>query len=170
MVRATLSGRWMLAVALLVLAAAAAVLWHPAAPRTEGAALPDLSLEGYVPVEINLTQTTVILTANCRRIEAETTEAQTFSIAKGLEGSLDFRPTTHDLIQDVFEHFDIVPVLARIDRYEDGTYYATLAVERGDELLVLDVRPTDAMGVAVRYELPVHIHEAVLAERGERVC
>ena len=142
-------------------------------PAAEGAeSWPELELPGYVPVEVNLTETTVILTAECLSIEAETTEAQTFSIAKGLEGRLDFRPTTHDLMQDLMDHYGIIPLQARIDRYDQGTgtYYAQLVVRSGERVLSLDSRPTDAIGVAVRYGLPVHMNRAVLESQGERVC
>src|SRR3989338_7942116 len=139
-------------------------------PAAEGAeSWPELELPGYVPVEVNLTETTVILTAECLSIEAETTEAQTFSIAKGLEGRLDFRPTTHDLMQDLMDHYGIIPLQARIDRYDQGTgtYYAQLVVRSGERVLSLDSRPTDAIGVAVRYQLPVHLSREVLESQGE---
>ncbi|HLD78591.1 MAG TPA: bifunctional nuclease domain-containing protein [archaeon] len=154
-------------------AASAGAGGQPAAEGVESRPeLPELRLEGYVPVEVNLTETTVILTAECLSIEAETTEAQTFSIAKGLEGRLDFRPTTHDLMQDLMDHYGIIPLQARIDRYDQGTgtYYAQLVVRSGERVLSLDSRPTDAIGVAVRYGLPVHMNRAVLESQGERVC
>ena len=156
----------------LLLILAAGVLLVTRLPAPAAPALPELELTGYVPVQINLTQTMVILTAECRRIEAETTEAQTFSIAKGLEGRLDFRPTTHDIMQDLMDHYGIVPVQARIDRYDEGsdTYFAQLVVRSGERTLSLDSRPTDAMGIAVRYHLPVYISKAVLEERGEKIC
>ncbi len=161
-----------LLLALALIAAAGALFLSRPAPTPAALDIPELGLEGYVPVEINLTDTTVILTAECRQIEAGTTEAQTFSIAKGLEGRLDFRPTTHDLLQDLMDHYGIVPLQARIDRYdaETGTYYAQLVVRSGERTLSLDARPTDAMGVAVRYGLPVHMNRAVLEQQGERVC
>ena len=44
----------------------------------------------------------------------------------------------------------------------DGTYYATLLLERGQEVLSVDARPSDSIAVALRTEAPLYVNEELL--------
>jgi bifunctional DNase/RNase len=89
--------------------------------------------------------------------------AEATSIAKELEGIELPRPLTHDLLKSVLEHLGAKLVRIEIIALRDSTYFAELVLHdpAGRELRV-DSRPSDAIGVAVRVQAPIYVHEQVL--------
>lgn len=77
-----------------------------------------------------------------------------------------FRPLTHDLLRLVIEGLDGRPKEVVITEMKDHTYYAVLRIERGDQVLEIDCRPSDAVALSVHYSpaLPIFVSEEVLAE------
>ncbi len=128
------------------------------------------SLDGYTLADVSTTPGTIIVTAGCRELSMITTTQQTFSIENGLRDDVIIRPTTHDVMRDVFENYAIDVLLARIDGFDGTAYYATLAVRQGDRVLMADARPSDVIGVAVRTGAPIYISTAMLGEFGEDIC
>ncbi len=81
------------------------------------------------------------------------------------------RPLTHDLIVDVAQKLDAVIESVIISELKDRTYFASLRLMRGDEIIDIDARPSDAIAVAVSYDppLPIYVAEEVLdAASGEQ--
>lgn len=72
------------------------------------------------------------------------------------------RPMTHDLLRIVLE--DLGASLSRvvISDLRDGTYYAYLELQRGEDLLLIDARPSDALALSLRARAPVFVDGAVL--------
>lgn len=91
--------------------------------------------------------------------------AEATSIAKGL-GQLETpRPLSHDLLSQV-----ITAMGARLRRVEvidlrDDTYFAELVLERpaGTQARI-DCRPSDAIALALRVDVPIFVHEHVLPQ------
>ncbi len=83
-----------------------------------------------------------------------TTRQQTYSIASGMEDIEAERPTTHDLMRDIFDLYDIRVLMVKIDNCKDQLYQARLLLQQGNKILNLDSRPSDAIAVAVRSERP----------------
>lgn len=77
-----------------------------------------------------------------------------------------FRPLTHDLLRLVIEGLDGEPTEVVITEMKDHTYYAVLKIQRGDQELEIDCRPSDAIALSVHYEppLPIYVSEDVLNE------
>ena len=77
-----------------------------------------------------------------------------------------FRPLTHDLLRLVIEGLDGRPKEVVITEMKDHTYYAVLRIERGDQILEIDCRPSDAVALSVHYSpaLPIFVSDEVLAE------
>ena len=74
------------------------------------------------------------------------------------------RPLTHDLLVGAVtamggQFEDVV-----ISELHDHTYFAKLRVRRGDELIEIDARPSDAIAIAVTCDpvLPIYVSEEVL--------
>jgi hypothetical protein len=88
------------------------------------------------------------------------------SIERRVKGVRTPRPLTHDLIVSVVEHLDGQLDSVVINDLRDGTYFAELRVRRGDTLIEIDARPSDAIAVAVTCDppLPIFVAEAVLDE------
>lgn len=140
--------------------------------------LPDLvgsqyeapSVEGFAIVEPRLNATTVYLISGCSVVSFDVTVDQAYSIAKGLEKSMGARPLTHDILKDVLDVFGIDIVQVRIDRYEDGIYYATIFLRSGDRILELDARPSDSIALALRSNKPIYFRQPVLEANGRNIC
>ena len=49
-----------------------------------------------------------------------------------------------------------------ITHLREGTYYATLLLQRGQEVLSVDARPSDSIAVALRTEAPLYVNEELL--------
>ena len=87
-------------------------------------------------------------------------EAQ--SIALGLENIKPPRPITHDLTLNIIESFG-----AQIDRVivtelKNNTYYAIVQLRRKMKVYEIDSRPSDAIALAVRNNIPIFVAEEVM--------
>jgi len=78
------------------------------------------------------------------------------------------RPMTHDLLKSVVEGLGGKLDKAVITRLDDGTFYAVLVVRRGETIVPIDARPSDAMALALRMAAPIFVARAVLDEAGIR--
>ena len=74
------------------------------------------------------------------------------------------RPLTHDLLVNAVQALggrfeDVI-----VSELHDHTYFAKLRVRRGDDLIEIDARPSDAIAVAVTCDpaLPIYVNEEVL--------
>lgn len=90
-------------------------------------------------------------------------EAQ--AIALEIEGIKPPRPMTHDLFKDVVDTLGYNLTEVTITELREGTFYARLHIDTamGDEV---DSRPSDAIALAVRYNVPIFVSEEVLDEAG----
>lgn len=93
-------------------------------------------------------------------------QLETQSILIGMGGVEVPRPLTHDLILSMIEALKAELLRIEIHDLRDETFYARLVLRiEGREILV-DSRPSDAIGVAVRALCPVFIAENVVEEAG----
>ena len=49
-----------------------------------------------------------------------------------------------------------------ISELKDDTFYATLWLRQGDEPMVIDARPSDAIALALRADCPIYVAEEVM--------
>lgn len=89
--------------------------------------------------------------------------AEATAIAYAQQGVTPPRPLTHDLMINVVEALGNRLATVRIDRIEDGVYYASLIMADGIEI---DSRASDAIALALRCGAEVVTDEAVLASSG----
>lgn len=78
------------------------------------------------------------------------------------------RPLTHDLLALVVEGLRAKITRVTITSLREGTYFSTLLLERGQEVLSIDARPSDSIAVALRAEAPLFINEDLLQEPPEQ--
>jgi hypothetical protein len=72
------------------------------------------------------------------------------------------RPLTHDLLKTVIEGLKArVPRIAIVD-LKDKTYYAKVFLERDEEMLAIDARPSDCIALALRTGSPIFVKEELL--------
>lgn len=92
------------------------------------------------------------------------TEAQ--AIALELEKIEPPRPMTHDLLRDIFRSVKATVTEVVIDELRDGTFYAKIRFEQDGDEKELDARPSDAVALAVRVDVPIFVDSKVIAEAG----
>ena len=78
------------------------------------------------------------------------------------------RPLLHDLIQTILQglHTRLEKVI--VDAMSDTTFYARLYLRQDDNLVVADARPSDAVALAIKFQAPIYVAEAVLEAAGRR--
>ncbi|MBO6026296.1 MAG: bifunctional nuclease family protein [Bacteroidales bacterium] len=91
-------------------------------------------------------------------------EAQ--SIALGIEGEQNSRPLTHDLFKNFAEQYGVKLIEVVITRFLEGVFYAMLICKQGDDITMIDSRPSDAIALAVRFHCPISAYEKVMNEAG----
>ena len=76
------------------------------------------------------------------------------------------RPLTHDLIVSVAASLGATLESVTISELHEHTYFAKLQLRRGEELIEVDARPSDAIAVAVTFNpsLPIYVAEEVLQQ------
>jgi bifunctional DNase/RNase len=87
-------------------------------------------------------------------------EAEAISV--GVKGIDVQRPLTHDLIVNVLDALDAELSHVQVTELADDTFYATLAISAAEAEIEVDVRPSDAIAIAVRLGAPIYVAEAVM--------
>ena len=87
-------------------------------------------------------------------------EAQ--AIASRIEGIEPPRPMTHDLLRSMVEKLGARVSKVVISDLKENTFFAALHVLQGDNELVVDARPSDAIALALRMEAPIFVLQSVL--------
>lgn len=87
-------------------------------------------------------------------------EAQ--SIALGLENIKPPRPITHDLTLNIIETFGAQMERVIVTELKNNTYYAIVQLRRKMKMFDIDSRPSDAIALAVRNNIPIFVAEEVM--------
>ena len=87
-------------------------------------------------------------------------EAQSLSLA--FEDINLPRPTTHDLIINFTNEVDIQIQSVFIKKYANGTFFASILLQKGNEEIEMDSRPSDAISIALKNKSPIFITDNVL--------
>lgn len=82
-------------------------------------------------------------------------EAQ--AIALVLQGEVPPRPLTHDLLKSVCENLGGVMEKVVITDIRESTFFAEIYLQQGDQTIVVDSRPSDAIAMALRFEAPIYM-------------
>lgn len=90
-------------------------------------------------------------------------EAQ--AIALSLEALKTPRPLTHDLIINIIRGFSSKLVSVSINKIKDGVFFSVLNLEGGlNGRLEIDSRPSDALAIALRLDVPILVGKDVMEE------
>lgn len=88
------------------------------------------------------------------------------AIGKALSDEKDSRPMTHSLICTVIGTLGGKLLRVCIPRVKGTIFYASLHIQQGDSLLKVDARPSDAIAIALRMDVPVYVSESVMESAG----
>lgn len=72
------------------------------------------------------------------------------------------RPMTHDLTRNLIHHLNAHLERVVITEIRDDTFFSVLWLRQGDESVVVDARPSDAIALALRFDCPIYVAEKVL--------
>ncbi len=86
------------------------------------------------------------------------------AIAFALQGVETARPMTHDLFKNVLDELEVDVEKIFINDLIDGTFYAEITMFQDGNKHVISARPSDAIALAVRMEIPIYAAEKVLDE------
>ena len=86
------------------------------------------------------------------------------AIAFALQGIVTARPMTHDLMKNLLEEVGVSVDRIVITELRDGTFYAVIQMQANGSSYEVSSRPSDAIALAVRVNVPVYANEDVLTE------
>jgi bifunctional DNase/RNase len=106
-----------------------------------------------------------------RRVPILIGQFEAYSIALALHGTAPQRPLTHDLMRNILDRLGARVDRVVIDDLWRETFYAKifLTVRKNledEEEIEIDARPSDAIAIALRFNAPIYMTEAVLEIAG----
>ena len=92
--------------------------------------------------------------------------AEANAIAIKLRGETLPRPLTHDLLRNTIELLGAYVDSIKISDLMNDTFYAKIVFNVGEEQMEIDARPSDALALAVRVNVPIYAEDSVLDKAG----
>ncbi|OGJ90530.1 MAG: hypothetical protein A2268_03605 [Candidatus Raymondbacteria bacterium RifOxyA12_full_50_37] len=89
-------------------------------------------------------------------------EASAIAMARSYEKKEIERPLTHDLLKLILDALEAKLIKVAIDELDGTTYKAKLYLQSGNSSCYIDVRPSDAIALALRTNAPIFIKETIL--------
>ena len=83
------------------------------------------------------------------------------AIYSELEGVEHQRPLTHDLLEKIILKSDGKIHRIVITHSRENVYYATIVLQRQDNLIEIDARPSDALVMALKFNAPVYVSRSL---------
>ena len=91
-------------------------------------------------------------------------EAQ--AIALEIEKITPNRPMTHDLFKSFAKEFSFSVTEIIISNLKEGVFFAKIVCTDGAKIIEIDARPSDAIAIGIRFDVPFYTYEQVLSEAG----
>ena len=76
------------------------------------------------------------------------------------------RPMTHDLLKNVIAEMGGQVTRVVVCDLRNDTFHARVVVDLGERMLEIDSRPSDALALAVRADVPIFVEDRVMEEAG----
>ncbi len=93
-------------------------------------------------------------------------EADAIRIA--LEGNQVARPLTHDLFKNLLHAVGGSPSHIIVTDLRDETFFAQIVMNLNGKEIDLDSRPSDAIALAIRFQVPMYVDAAVMKQASIR--
>jgi uncharacterized protein len=104
----------------------------------------------------------VLVTDGERKLPILIGPFEALAISQSLENARPDRPMTHDLLKNIIERLEGNLDRVVIDDLWNAVYYAKLYIKTGKEEIEIDSRPSDALALAVRFDVPVFVADGIL--------
>lgn len=92
--------------------------------------------------------------------------AEADAIAVKLQGVTVPRPLTHDLLRTVIQTLGANINSIIVSDLRNDTFFAKIIFDVDGRQMEIDSRPSDALALAVRAEVPIYVEETVLDKAG----
>jgi uncharacterized protein len=127
----------------------------------------ELSLVG-VRVELPTNQPIVLLKEadGHRYLPIWVGAVEATAIAFALQGIQTPRPMTHDLLRDILNEAQVSVENILINELVDQTFFALIRLKAAGDTKEVSSRPSDAIALAVRVNVPIFADEDVLEQAG----
>src|ERR1700734_1738766 len=83
------------------------------------------------------------------------------AIALEIEKASTPRPMTHDLLRSAIHGLNARVTRVVVGSLREETFYATIWMDQGGEVVALDARPSDAIALALRSDCPIFVSKQV---------
>ncbi len=88
------------------------------------------------------------------------------AIAMAIQGHEPQRPMTHDLLKAVIGDLGGQIAHILVNDIQDNTFFARIVIEQRGRMVEVDARPSDAIALAVRTDVPIFVEARVLDQAG----
>lgn len=76
------------------------------------------------------------------------------------------RPLTHDLLKNIFRAMNAQILRVEVISLQDDTYFGNIVAQVNGNLIDIDSRPSDALALAVRANVPIMVSSVVMDSAG----
>lgn len=77
------------------------------------------------------------------------------------------RPLTHALLANTIRVMGGQLLRVVIDRLEEHTYYATIHIDQGGNIVTIDARPSDSIAIALQSRIPLFVEKIIMDIGGQ---
>lgn len=88
------------------------------------------------------------------------------SIAMAMQGHEPPRPLTHDLLKSTISDLGGIVRHIAVNDIHENTFFAKIVVEHFKRTIEIDARPSDAIALAVRSDVPIFVETHVIDQAG----
>jgi bifunctional DNase/RNase len=88
--------------------------------------------------------------------------AEALAIELQLKGQTFERPLTHDLLKTAIESLGGVVSRVAVTELRDNTFFARIFVQRDNDVIAIDARPSDSIALALKTDAPIFVARDVL--------
>lgn len=101
-----------------------------------------------------------------RRVPVIIGQAEAQAIAVSMDNIKPTRPLTHDLMKNIMKTYNVEVVEVVINNLIDGVYYALVVCKKGNAIVEIDSRTSDAIALAIRFNAPIYIAKTIIDNVG----
>ncbi len=95
--------------------------------------------------------------------------AEADAIAVRLQEVAVARPLTHDLLRSIIDSFGASVDYVIVNDLSNDTFFARIMLQIDGRVMEIDSRPSDAIALAVRVQVPIYADESVLEKAGVKL-
>ncbi len=95
--------------------------------------------------------------------------AEADAIAVRLQEVAVARPLTHDLLRSIIDSLGASVDYVIVNDLSNDTFFARIMLQIDGRVMEIDSRPSDAIALAVRVQVPIYADESVLEKAGVKL-